>query len=221
MIVGLIGLIGSGKDTVGDILKDEYGFEKESFAKPLKDAISLIFNWDRNLLEGETQESREWREKVDSWWSSKLNKRITPRLVLQMMGTEAGRNIFGNNLWLSSLINRLDTSKDYIITDTRFENEVNALTEIGAKIIRVKRGPDPDWLGFAKYIKSLPKLEGTYLNYLDEYDYKNLNYNIEIPHIHPSEWDWANVDFDYIIKNDGNIEDLKNNVKTFLNTQKG
>jgi hypothetical protein len=56
-------LIGSGKDTVSDRLAQKHGFRKDSFAKSLKDAVSSMFNWDRDMLEGKTKESREWREK--------------------------------------------------------------------------------------------------------------------------------------------------------------
>ena len=57
MLIGIIGLIGSGKGTVGDMLIEQ-GFEHESFASSLKDAASSIFNWDRTLLEGITPASR-------------------------------------------------------------------------------------------------------------------------------------------------------------------
>ena len=65
MIIGICGLIGSGKGTVADILVEEHKFEKISFADKLKDGVATVFNWDRSMLEGDTKESREWREKVD------------------------------------------------------------------------------------------------------------------------------------------------------------
>ncbi len=42
-----------------------------------------MFNWDREMLEGNTKESREWREKPDAFWSKQMDKEITPRWVLQ------------------------------------------------------------------------------------------------------------------------------------------
>jgi hypothetical protein len=72
MIVGLVGFIGSGKGTVADIMTTEHGFSKESFAGGVKDAASVIFGWDRKLLEGDTEESRAWRETPDEYWSEKL-----------------------------------------------------------------------------------------------------------------------------------------------------
>ena len=83
MIIGLCGLIGSGKGTVADILVDEHKFEKISFADKLKDAVSVLFDWDREMLEGETSESRFWREQEDTFWTKETGRKITPRLVLQ------------------------------------------------------------------------------------------------------------------------------------------
>ena len=47
MIIGICGLIGSGKGTVADILVDEH-FKKISFADKLKDGVSTVFGWDRD-----------------------------------------------------------------------------------------------------------------------------------------------------------------------------
>ena len=81
MIIGLCGLIGSGKGTVADILVDEHNFEKISFADKLKDAVSVLFDWDRAMLEGETSESRVWREQEDSFWTKETGRKITPRKI--------------------------------------------------------------------------------------------------------------------------------------------
>ena len=98
MIVGLVGLIGSGKGTVGDMLISE-GFKHESFAAPLKDAAASIFYWNRDSLEGVTPESRAWRERVDTWWSEHLGiPNFTPRLALQLLGTEVFRNHFHQDI---------------------------------------------------------------------------------------------------------------------------
>jgi hypothetical protein len=111
MIVGLVGFIGAGKGTVADILTRKYGFQKESFANAVKDAVAPIFGWERKMLEGDTQESRVWRESKDYWWSEALGMDFSPRLALQLMGTEAGRNVFGTNLWVLSMIKRTDPSR--------------------------------------------------------------------------------------------------------------
>ena len=102
MIIVIAGLIGSGKDTTADYLVNVHGFRKESFAGSLKDAVSDIFGWDRVLLEGQTQHSREWREQIDEWWSERLEQpKLTPRWVLQYVGTDVMRKWFHNDIWVS------------------------------------------------------------------------------------------------------------------------
>ena len=81
MIVGIVGFIGAGKDTVADVF-EENGYKHESFADPLKDAVANVFGWPREMLEGDSGSSRAFRESVDPWWSSKLGlRKFTPRLT--------------------------------------------------------------------------------------------------------------------------------------------
>ncbi len=104
MIIGICGLIGSGKGTVADILVEQ-GFKKVSFADKLKDGVSTIFGWDRAMLEGDTDESRQWREQRDDFWSNETKMEVTPRLVLQLFGTDCMRNGFDDGVWVSHLKN--------------------------------------------------------------------------------------------------------------------
>ena len=62
MIIGLVGFIGAGKTTVANILHEEHNFHKLAFSDTLKDVVSSIFGWDRELLSGDSVESREYRE---------------------------------------------------------------------------------------------------------------------------------------------------------------
>jgi hypothetical protein len=142
MIIGVCGDIGSGKDTLASVLIEEKGYTKLSFASSLKDAVSAIFGWDREMLEGLTKESREWRETVDKWWSKRLDiPCLTPRWVLQNWGTELFRNNFHQDIWLASVenkINKMD-NKNIVITDCRFPNEIETIRKLGGKVICIKR----------------------------------------------------------------------------------
>ena len=206
MIIGLLGFINSGKGTVGDILSKDYGFVKESFAKPVKDATAAIFGWDRELLEGETLASRTFREKEDAFWSEKFNKSFTPRKALQLMGTEVGRDVFHPNLWVDALEKRLDKNKDYVITDVRFPNEMKMIQGVGGKIIRVKRGPEPEWYEDAHWencgVSGLPK------QILKNY-----------PDVHYSEWAWIGFPIDKVIENDSDLSSLKEKVDNYINQE--
>jgi len=191
MIIGIAGFQGSGKDTIADYLQNIYGFKRDSFAATLKDAVAAVFGWDRELLEGRTKESRAWREQVDPWWSKRLDMpNLTPRLVLQLWGTEVARKAFHDDTWIASLENKLNKAhNDIVITDVRFPNEIQAVRDAGGIVIRVVRGPEPEWYETALGANSgiLP----------DQELLKQLG-------VHPSEWAWIGTRFDAIIDNNAN-----------------
>ena len=142
MLIGIVGLMGSGKDTVANRLVEKHGYIRDSFAKSLKDAVASMFNWDREMLEGNTSESREWREQPDKFWSEKFNKPVTPRWVLQYFGTEVMRGQMYDAIWVDSCIGRYK-GQNTVISDTRFVNEVKTIRAHGGKIICVTRGKLP------------------------------------------------------------------------------
>ena len=110
IVVGLVGFIGSGKGTAGDILK-KLGFRQDAFAAPVKDAVAVIFGWNRAALEGDTQFSRSFREQPDEFWSEAFGCRFTPREALQKMGTECGRNVFHPDIWTKALEHRITAAQ--------------------------------------------------------------------------------------------------------------
>lgn len=143
MIIGLVGYIGAGKGTVRDTLVRNHGYHGFAFADALKDSVATIFTWPRGLLEGDSNASRAFRERVDPWWSHKLGYEVTPRLILQKMGTEACRHGIADNIWIAALEKRIQGYDDVVISDVRFPNEIDFVRSAGGKIIRVSRGEDP------------------------------------------------------------------------------
>jgi hypothetical protein len=209
MIIGISGFIGSGKDTIADYLVNHHEFRRESFANTLKDSVSVIFGWDRLMLEGRTKSSREWREQVDSWWANRLNiPELTPRWVLQHIGTDVLRNHFHDNIWVASLENKLRKTKDnVVISDVRFPNEILAIKNSGGICVRVKRGPEPKWYDTAADYNKGPN--------------GNIGWalgqrRLEKAKIHPSEYSWVGSKFDHIITNDSTIDNLQEQIKNLL-----
>jgi hypothetical protein len=200
MIIGVCGFIGSGKDTIADYLVNFHEFRRDSFAGTLKDAVAAVFNWDRELLEGRTKEAREWREQVDPWWAERLNMpNLTPRLVLQLWGTEVCRKSFHDDIWIASVENKLRNSKDNIvISDCRFPNEIKSIKAAGGQVVWVKRGPLPTWYHLAKTAN-----EGV----------ANSQKMLKDLGIHASETAWVGTEFDAVIDNNGSIEDLYKQVR--------
>jgi hypothetical protein len=202
MIIGICGFIGCGKDTAADYLVNFHQFKRDSFAAPLKDAVSAVFGWDRELLEGRTKESRDWREKRDDWWSSRLGKEITPRYVLQQWGTEVCRRAFHDDIWIASLENKLRTSKDNIVvSDCRFYNEIQSIKNQGGIIIWIQRGITPHWYDIAAKA--------------NKGDIKARAW-LEAERIHASEYSWAGTKFDHMIDNNGSIEHLYDQLKSLV-----
>jgi hypothetical protein len=197
MIIAISGLIGSGKDTVADYLVNLHEFRRESFAGNLKNAMCEIFGWDRDMLEGRSKSSREWREQVDEWWAKRLDMpHLTPRWILQHVGTDVIRGHFHDDMWLASLENKLrKTDDDIVISDVRFKNEVKMLKDLGAVCVEVTRGDRPAWYQYA--------VDG---------DTKKL----ETLKVHRSEYDWVGTEFDATLDNNGTLDDLYKQVEKLI-----
>ncbi len=202
-IFGICGYESSGKDTVGDYLIRHYDFKKDSFAKPLKDTVAAIFGWSREMMEGQHSESRKWREEPDEFWSGILGKTVTPRWAMQNLGTDILRNHLHTDIWVHSLKRRIELdTNDVVLTDARFPNEIQAIRDLGGKIIRVMRGAEPPWA-----------VDATMANKNIEHYKDKMNNHWKI---HSSEWAWLNEKFDFIIDNNKTLGDLYEQVDAIL-----
>jgi len=182
-------LIGSGKDTCADIL-EKYGFQRVSFAHVMKDVVHSMFGWDREMLEGRDPELRKQRAVKDEYWSKVLGRDMTPRLMLQLIGTNIIRDNLHPDIWMRIVEKKIQDGvygNRVVITDTRFPNECQMVRDLGGMVARVVRGKTPNWakqlnLGIAK--ESIP----------------------DLPHV--SEWAWfGHTDVD--IYNNDTLEDLE------------
>ena len=118
-----------------------------------------------------------------------------------IVGTELFREHFHPKIWLDSLEHRYIAGgrKPTIVTDCRFRNELAFVKQMGGFTIRVKRGEDPHWTELAKQAQ-----EG------DAFAEQQLS---DIG-IHASEWDHTGVLVDFIIENNGTLEQLTDKVSS-------
>ncbi len=192
-IIGIIGAIGSGKDTIAEYLIETQHFDKYAFASKVKDVACVVFGWNREMMEGLTPKSRKWREEVDEYWG------ITPREAMQKIGTEMFRKHIDDKIWIKAVIREIQyksNSRKIVITDCRFENEIQAVKEMGGKIIYVQRGNEPEWAH-----KSIKAFED---HNSEEYKWFKDN------NIHATDWQlYALKKYsDFTIENNGTYDDL-------------
>lgn len=165
-IISVSGRIGSGKDEVGKIIqyltspeaiykggyshcKDmgfsyEVNWEIKKFAGKLKQIASIITGVPVDKFEDQEFKKTNMPECWDKPQQSgryKVLKPMTYRQFLQELGTNAMRDNLHSNVWVSALFSDYNTSSRWIITDTRFQNELEAIKSIGGITIRVVR-PD-------------------------------------------------------------------------------
>jgi hypothetical protein len=194
MIIGICGFQSSGKDTIANILVNNYGFKQLSFASMIKDIVAIMFSWSRDKLEGLTKEDREWREQVDVNWSKIYNMPLlTPRYILQYFATELFRNHFHQDIWVKIVENQLLQYKNIVISDCRFQNEIDMIVKNGGKIIQIYRNL-PDWF----------------------YKYKNGEDIEDVKKMHRSETEWIRCFYNYELCNNGTIEELNEKIKLLI-----
>lgn len=210
MIIGLSGLIGSGKNTAADYLKRSHGYTQLAFADALKDAVGVVFSWPRQLLEGDTDESRIFRETVDEWWGRRLGiKNFTPRYALQHIGTDVFRQHFSDSIWILNVERKIESLQEHgysvVVTDVRFPNEMNALRRLGARFLLISTIQKPAWYDVARGFTSDNLAQGM----RDLY-----------PQVHASEYSWVKEQFDAEIVNSGTINDLYDRLEVQLKVWK-
>ena len=201
MIIGVCGFINSGKDTIADYLVNIHQFRRESFANTLKDAVANIFGWDRDMLEGRTRQSREWREQVDPWWAERLNMPdLTPRWVLQHWGTEVCRRAFHDDIWIAALENKLrNSTDDIVISDCRFPNEIKSIKAAGGIVVRVIRGSEPEWYDAAVSANRGPN---------GNTSWAISRAKLERLQVHASESSWVGTKFNAVVDNNSSMDHL-------------
>lgn len=139
-IIGLTGYAGSGKDEAAKALIEQRGFVRIGFADILKEVAYKL-----NPIIGFTPIASYIRlvDAVDTLgWDDAKRESPEIRSLLQRLGTEAGREVFGESFWIDRAMDRINKLPHYqavVITDVRFPNEAAALRFYGGKIVRIIR----------------------------------------------------------------------------------
>jgi len=131
ILIGLTGRAQSGKDSVADYLEVQHGFFRVAFADPIKEALHAAF-WE-DMDEGDKEAAIDWIGK-------------SRRELMQTLGTEWGRQIIGEDIWIRRMERLMGADVEHtdtavVISDVRFENEARWIRERGGKVWLIKR-PD-------------------------------------------------------------------------------
>jgi hypothetical protein len=131
MIIGLCGRKGCGKSSVADSMERVSGFKSYNFASPIRKALGAM-----GIPEDMLNDPKLKERPTNYVFGNK-----TPRQLMQLLGTEFGRDLVSKSIWVDHLVERIRKSgaKNIVIDDVRFDNEVEALKLEGAYIVEVRR----------------------------------------------------------------------------------
>ncbi len=138
-VIGITGKKRSGKDTFAARLIEEHGFTQVRFAYPLRAMLKAqnpIVDFTRGYEDGFVRLTDVLGPEED-WETAKELPEV--RRLMQALGTEAGRNILGENIWVDTARKQIDAiDGPVVITDVRFPNEAELVTDIGT-LVRITR----------------------------------------------------------------------------------
>ena len=125
-LIGLCGDAGAGKSTAAAILEAQ-GYERLRFAGPIKAMIAAL------LTSAGMTEAEAHRRTDGDLKEVGLNQLcgLSARCAMQTIGTEWGRQLVHENLWLGVTMGRAEAllaeGKRVVIDDVRFRNEAGAV----------------------------------------------------------------------------------------------
>ena len=131
-LIGFTGAAGSGKDTAADFYVAFNGGYRYAFADPMRRMLAQI-GIDLN----------------DPYWAARKEEVIplfgvSPRRMMQTLGTERGRSCVDENFWvILANLELLSKGAGMVISDVRFENAVAWVRRMGGTVVHVLRAEVP------------------------------------------------------------------------------
>ena len=174
-------------------------------------------NPSHKMMDSKQCTKEEYEEEVKINWQTAYKTVYTPRLLLQHIGTELFRNQIIDGIWVNALMSEYKPKEElvgttpeniqwgevypnWIITDTRFPNELQAVKDKGGINIRVNRPKERELI-----LRNATSIIDTRKTLEPE---------------HKSETALDNATFDYTIENDGTLDELIDKIRDLLITLK-
>lgn len=131
MIIGIAGKKRSGKTTAANAL-EAIDFERQSFATTLK-LMARILMRDCGMNEEQILDAQTHKEQPMPILG------VSYRHLCQTLGTDWGRKMIHNDLWVIAARHKMVTYCDVVFDDVRFENEAHMIRKVGGKILHIRR----------------------------------------------------------------------------------
>ena len=183
-VIGLGGHLRSGKDTVAGYLAKEYGYAVIGMSDALQEAMLAI----DPILSGRSNvDETRYSELVAAVGYVEAKKDPEVRRLLQAVGMEVGRNMFGENVWVNIIARKIDalivTGTPVAVTSIRYPNELAMIRQFAGRALWVERETEAPSTATA---------------------------------VHSSENSLDSGAFDIVIDNSGSLEDLYATVDTLM-----
>lgn len=194
-LIALCGPMGVGKSEVARaIMRVREGTFIDAWAADLKALVERMFGWDNGVLNGDSEDSREFRDSPCPVWSAHIGRPFTPREAMQVVGTDLFRRL-SPDIWvrctMARVQHRLNSAPNSlcVLADTRFPNERQAVKDGGGIVVQVAGLRPGSWA------------------YRGEQDAAIR---------HESETALSGMTADYLIPNAGGLDDLARSVAYFM-----
>lgn len=167
MLIGLCGFAAAGKDTAAALLINEYQFQRVAFADPIKAALLALNPYipdptgESFVRMSAVSEGREWSE---------VKEQPEVRRLMQVIGTEVGRNLFDPDIWVKLAERKLTSTLSVgntVITDVRFPNEARLIKKHGGALIRITR---PGFGPVNEHVSDRASQSWTYAHHIENDD---------------------------------------------------
>lgn len=228
-------------------LEENSKFQRNDFGDKMKDIVCSILGCTREMLEDEEYRNsylgREWdvydlgNGKIvarDFYKNKNQNdhiiceqrflRKMTPRLFMQLVGTNCFRNIIHPNTWVNSLflkyralnggsyngtvIDYTDSKfPNWIISDLRHNNELEACQKRNALIIRLERNTE------LRHPELWAKFQNSKFDSWDDFLVDCNKFDVVY---HQSEIELDGVQFKNVVNNNSNIENLFYGIRAVL-----
>ena len=134
-VLGLSGWARSGKDSVAEFLEERCGYVKMSFAQPIKEALERL---NPTIdVEGHRLSMSVAVEKIGWEPLKSMSQEVRP--LLQRFGSEVGREMFGDDIWVDYAMDRIPDGAKVVFSDVRYPNEADAIRREGGQVWRIER----------------------------------------------------------------------------------